>query len=316
MHSIAIMANIIGVIVVVFVAVAFITLAILYFGAQKRLIDNGLEDESIRREVKAQLSACRRHFSNVETAERYFTKQKKRGDRIRGVVWGIFTVGVAAVFGFVAFSNFIVGERHIWLGDIAMLTIETDSMATADRSNTYLFDANGVADESDRILPYTFITISKSAAHIRALQPGDVAAFTMTEGKEGKTITVVHRLIEIGQDAEGGLRYTFRGDANSASMAGEYQITEDKIVGVLRSSAYQGVENLMLGYFITYLRSAIGIAMTTIALVMIFIYLFLSDRMDGVYEEKYTALRRQECEIMLHGGVAQPQDQTTGGDGS
>lgn len=298
MNQITMMANIVGCIVVIFVAVAFITLAIFYFAAQKKLIRGGWANLDIQKDVDLQLSKIRGRYSSVEEAERYFAYQKKRSATVRRTVWTIFIVLYLAVIGLIVFSNTVAGDRHVWLGDTAMLTIQTGSMASANLDNAYLFDENGIADESDRILQYSFITISKAPALIEAIQPGDIVAFTMRPeaGDGASAITIVHRLICIEQDENGKPLYTFRGDANPSSLAGESRIPAEQIVGVFETAGYQGAKNVPLGYFVTYLRSSTGIAMTAVALLLMLIYQMLSDRLDRVYERQYITLRRQALE--------------------
>lgn len=216
-----------------------------------------------------------------------------RGERrlslLRRVAWFFYLCFFLLVLLFLLFSRVVGGERHAWLGDTAMLTVATDSMASAHVKNDYLFDENGVASGEDRIPQYTFLTVSRRKEDIDAMRVGDIAAFTMLS-ETGEEITVIHRLIRLSAGEDGAPRYTFRGDANPSSMKGEFEIGREAIVGVFTSATYQGAESLFLGCLVTYLRSATGIAMTAIAILMMIIYLSLSDRMDKAYLKRYKTL--------------------------
>ncbi len=293
------MANIVGLIVVIFVAIAFITLTIFYFASQKKLILCGLEDDAIRKDVNAKLSKTRKHYRSVSEAEAYFAKQKRRTVRLRKLMW-VLSIGVyVAVIGFIVFSNMTADSRHIWFGNTAMLTIETESMETANESNRYLFGADGSANENDRILQYTFLTVSRDPAHIASIREGDIVAFSMHAADGASEMTVVHRLIAIEQGDNGEPLYTFRGDANALSFPEEIRVSGDRIVGVFTCSEYRGYQNLLLGHFVSYLRSPTGMTMATIALLLILIYMLLADRFDRVYEKKYAELKRHQLERML-----------------
>lgn len=299
-NSMTMMANVVGFIVVIFVAAAFITLAIFYWNAQKKLIQNGLEDGAIRAEVEKELSTLRKHCHTRTEAEHYLVKKKKQGVILRVVMWSGVGLLLVAVLLLLIFSRTTSGGGHVWLGKKTYLTIQTESMSTANKVNTYLFDEAGIAYGRDRIPRHALISLSRDQKLIDGLQPGDVAAFVMTD-EDGREITVVHRLVGVEQDEEGRLRYTFRGDANPASMAGEYQITKDRIIGVYATPDWQGTQNLPMGYFVTYLRSATGIAMTTVAMLLMLVFLLLSDRMDAVYREKYAAMKREMLQGMFRG---------------
>lgn len=317
-NRLTMMANIVGLIVVIFVAIAFITLAIFYFAAQKKLVLCGLEDDAIRKDVNAKLSKTRKHYRSVSEAEAYFAKQKRRTARLRKLMW-VLSIGIyVAVIGLIVFSNMTADSRHIWFGNTAMLTIETESMETANESNRYLFGADGSANENDRILQYTFLTVSRDPAHIASIREGDIVAFSM-HAEDGAEMTVVHRLIATEQGDNGETLYTFRGDANALSFSEETRISEDRIVGVFTCSEYQGYQNLLLGHFVSYLRSSTGMTMAIVALLLILVYMVLADRFDRVYERKYAELKRYQLEEMLKtqpsrvpGRVLPPRASTAG----
>lgn len=294
MSNLSILANVIGFIVVIFVAIAFITLTIFYFKAQKKIVTQGLEDGQITVTVKKDIEQAKlkRHTSG---GIKKYLEQREKEDKAIGRMFGAVAVFLGIVVGlFVVFSNWTVtNSNHIWMGDIAMLTIETESMATAYPGNSYLKNEDGEFDEKDRLAQYSFITISRRQAYIDNIQVGDVVAFGMQSADGGEMITIVHRLIGIDYDEKGEPLYTFRGDANSSSMIGEIKIGKDRIVGVFRSADYQGAENLILGCFISYLQSPIGISMVVVAFTVLAVYVVLADKLDNIYQTRYDLLLKK-----------------------
>lgn len=280
------MANIVGVCVVAFAATAFLALAIFYFKANKKVLYSGLDDDVLRKEADRWVAKNRKHYDTVHDGLLRFEHEQRRAKRDRNVVWYVCVLFCVVLFGSILCFNVMTNERHVWLGDTTFLTIETSSMSTANKTNGYLFDENGKADEDDRLLQYTLITISRKPARLAAIQVGDVVAFTM-KSEKGEEITVVHRLIQINQDATGAPLYTFRGDANPASMAGELGVSQDRIVGVYNSGNYHGFESVFLGHFITFLRSTAGRMTSAIAFLVLVLFLSLSDKNDKVFEERY-----------------------------
>lgn len=308
MNSVTIMANVVGIIVVIFVATAFITLAMFYFKAQKKLMAHGLEDDSIRSDVRAALEKSGDKYSTFSQAQAYFNRQKKQDALIQRIT-GIACVALCViVVGFLVFSGAVGGNRHIWLGDKAVLTIQTESMASVHQNNTYL------SDSDQRIEQYALITISKKQEYIDNIQVGDIVAFSMES--EGEQITVIHRLVEIGENQSGEPVYTFRGDANPSSMAGEFRIGKERIIGVFATADFRGVKNVPVGYFVSYLRSAVGIATTAIALGFLILYMFLYNGVDKLYLERFERFRWEILEQTLPAtGEVSCTSETADGDG-
>lgn len=291
MNSVTIMADVVGIIVVIFVAAAFITLAMFYFKAQKKLVANGLEDDSIRSDVRAALEKSGDKYRTFSQAQEYFARKKKEDKILQGVLWGVCIAFCLAVAVFLIFSGAVGGNQHIWLGDKAMLTIQTGSMASVHQNNTYL------SESDQRIEQYALITISKKQEYIDGIQVGDIVAFSMES--EGEQITVIHRLIEIGENASGEPVYTFRGDANPSSMAGEFQIGKERIIGVYSTGDFRGTKNVALGHVISYLRSVVGISTSLIAVGFMVLYMLLYNGVDKLYQERFERFRWEILEQTL-----------------
>lgn len=291
MNSVTIMANVVGIIVVIFVATAFITLAMFYFKAQKKLMDNGLEDEAIRSDVRAALEKSEDQYRTFSQAQDYFARKKKEEKILQRALCGL-CIGFCVVVGvFLIFSGAVGGNRHIWLGDKALLTIQSESMASVHQNNSYL------GDSDQRIEKYSLIAISRKQEYIDNIQVGDIVAFSMES--EGKQITVIHRLIEIGENQSGEPVYTFRGDANPSSMAGEFQIGKERIIGVFATADFRGVKNVPLGYFISYLHSVVGIITSLIAIILLAVYTLLYNGVDKLYLERFDRFQWEILEQTL-----------------
>ena len=77
----------------------------------------------------------------------------------------------------------------------------------------------------------------------------------------------VHRLIDMGSNGDGEMRYAFRGDSNAISASYEVSVPFEDIIGV-----YTGWNNFELGLFVNYAQSYIGIITIAFALILIGFY--------------------------------------------
>ena len=281
---------IVGIVVILLFATAFITLAIFFFNSKKKNIIHSLEDEEIQSEVDHDVEKLiKKNKTNESIIERYKKKQKrsKMRGKIGASVIALIYVVVVILIGFsVSVKR---NNQQMWFGNTAMLVIETDSMSQAYKGNTYLQDDGKMGDEN-RIAQYSFITITKEQKYIDNIKPFDVVAFKMLSSDNKTYITIVHRLIEVTYDSEGNHLYTFRGDANVKSMAGEFQIKKDMIVGVYETDGYKGAKNLPLGYAICYFQSNIGIIILVIAFMLMLIYSILAEKLFFIYDTRYNEL--------------------------
>ena len=281
---------IVGIVVILLFAIAFITLAIFFFNAKKKNITHSLEDEDIKLEIEEDLKKiAKKNKSNEDIIAYYRKKQKK--DKLFGKIGAsIVTMLYIAVVALIGFSVSVKkNNQQMWFGNTAMLIIETDSMSQVYKGNTYLTNDNKLGEEN-RIAQYSFITITKDRKYIDNIKPFDVVAFKMLSSDNKTYLTVVHRLIEVTYDLDGNPLYTFRGDANPKSMAGEFQISKDMIVGVYETDGYKGAKNLALGYTICYLQSNIGIIILVITFMLLLIYSILVEKLFVIYDQRYNEL--------------------------
>lgn len=291
MNDLTTMYNLVGFFVVVFVAVAFITLAILYYASQKRIIANGLDDEKINKEVKAELKQVYRRYKDAQDAADYIERKDMSKKAFQNVAMAVRYVIVVGIALFIFVSNMYVGDSdHIWIGDYTMITIQTESMETVHENNVAFLESCGKAGEDNRISRYSFLIVSKKQSHIDSLQVGDVAAFTM-KNAEGETVTVVHRLVDIDHAADGSILYSFCGDANESTMTGEFRLPAERIVGVCSSSAFGGFKSQILGYIVNYLQSTLGIFALAVALIVMLANLIMADSIDAMCMKKYKEMR-------------------------
>jgi hypothetical protein len=123
-------------------------------------------------------------------------------------------------------------------------------------------------------------------------------------------INVIHRVIEINKDASGNVTsYTTRGDSNSGSLTTETNIpvntgaSTDRISAVFggfdasTNKIYQGWRNTVLGYFVVYLQSAIGIITVVIAIIILILYSIFYDKIITCHDKRYNELVMEAWEI-------------------
>lgn len=281
---------IVGIVVILLFAIAFITLAIFFFNAKKKTITHSLEDEEIQLEIEQDLKKFAKKNKSNENIIDYYNKKQKKNKVFGKIGVSIVTMLYIAVVALIGFSVSVKkNNQQMWFGNTAMLVIETDSMSQAYKGNTYLKDYEMMGEEN-RIAQYSFITITKERKYIDNIKPFDVVAFKMLSSDNKTYITIVHRLIEVTYDGKGNPLYTFRGDANPKSMSGEFQISKDKIIGVYETDGYKGAKNLALGYAICYFQSNIGIIILVIAFMLMLIYSILAEKLFFIYDTRYNEL--------------------------
>ena len=278
---------IVSVCVIAFFAIAFIILAVFYFNTKKKSIIHKIDDDEIEKEINEDITKLNKKNKNNESLKSVFERKKEKDkivSRRTNTLLAIFYVTILFLLGTFAFVK--NQNQQMWFGDSSFLVIETGSMATVNSKNDYLKDKNGEFNDDDRIAQFSFITINRNEKFINELKPLDIVAFNMYSSEENKNIIVVHRLINISYD-NGKPLYTFRGDANQSSMVGEINVTKDRIVGVFKSTNYQGAKSFGFGYFVYYLQSSFGMIVILIDFVLLFVYTMLCDNIFEIYDNRY-----------------------------
>lgn len=265
-------------------AIVYICIFSFYYFNRKKCIENKLEDNEVikilDKDVEKYDKKKNKKLSFVDT---YYKrkKRKKVGNIISNSIVGIFLV---ALIGFFVWATVMKSnDQTTYFGDKTYLVVQTSSMASINESNKYLKD--GSIDSKDRmntrISQYAFIGIDKFKSEDQ-IKVYDIVAFRMDDK------IIVHRVYSIGEEKDGHKLFTFRGDANPASMSGEINVTSDRIVGV-----FDGYQNQVLGSIVIYIQSGTGLISVFAIAIVLMVYIFYYDRIDLRLTERYEALMKE-----------------------
>lgn len=265
-------------------AIVYICIFSFYYFNRKKCIENQLEDNEVikilDKDVEKYDKKKNKKLSFIET---YYKrkKRKKVGNIISNSIVGIFLV---ALIGFFVWATVMKSnDQTTYFGDKTYLVIQTSSMASINENNKYLKD--GSIDSKDRmntrISQYAFIGIDKFKSEDQ-IKVYDIVAFRMDDK------IIVHRVYSIGEEKDGHKLFTFRGDANPASMSGEINVTSDRIVGV-----FDGYQNQVLGSIVIYIQSGTGLISVFAIAIVLMVYIFYYDRIDLRLTERYEALMKE-----------------------
>lgn len=265
-------------------AIVYICIFSFYYFNRKKCIENKLEDNEVikilDKDVEKYDKKKNKKLSFIET---YYKrkKRKKVGNIISNSIVGIFLV---ALIGFFVWATVMKSnDQTTYFGDKTYLVIQTSSMASINDNNKYLKD--GSIDSKDkmntRISQYAFIGIDKFKSEDQ-IKVYDIVAFRMDDK------IIVHRVYSIGEEKDGHKLFTFRGDANPASMSGEINVTSDRIVGV-----FDGYQNQILGSIVIYIQSGTGLISVFAIAIVLMVYIFYYDRIDLRLTERYEALMKE-----------------------
>lgn len=265
-------------------AIVYICIFSFYYFNRKKCIENKLEDNEVikilDKDVEKYDKKKKKELSFVDT---YYKKKKRKkvGNIISNSIVGIFLV---ALIGFFVWATVMKSnDQTTYFGDKTYLVIQTSSMASINDSNKYLKD--GSIDSKDRmntrISQYAFIGIDKFKSEDQ-IKVYDIVAFRMDDK------IIVHRVYSIGEEKDGHKLFTFRGDANPASMSGEINVTSDRIVGV-----FDGYQNQVLGSIVIYIQSGTGLISVFAIAIVLMVYIFYYDRIDLRLTDRYEALMKE-----------------------
>lgn len=266
-------------------AIVYICIFSFYYFNRKKCIENRLEDNEVikilDKDVEKYDKKKNKKLSFIET---YYKrkKRKKVGNIISNSIVGIFLV---ALIGFFVWATVMKSNDQItYFGDKTYLVVQTSSMASINDNNKYLKD--GSIDSKDkmntRISQYAFIGIDKFKSEDQ-IKVYDIVAFRMDDK------IIVHRVYSISiEEKDGHKLFTFRGDANPASMSGEINVTSDRIVGV-----FDGYQNQVLGSIVIYIQSGTGLISVFAIAIVLMVYIFYYDRIDLRLTDRYEALMKE-----------------------
>lgn len=266
-------------------AIVYICIFSFYYFNRKKCIENKLEDNEVIKILDKDVEKYdKKKNKKLYFIETYYKrkKRKKVGNIISNSIVGIFLV---ALIGFFVWATVMKSNDQItYFGDKTYLVVQTSSMASINDNNKYLKD--GSIDSKDkmntRISQYAFIGIDKFKSEDQ-IKVYDIVAFRMDDK------IIVHRVysISIGEK-DGHKLFTFRGDANPASMSGEINVTSDRIVGV-----FDGYQNQILGSIVIYIQSGTGLISVFAIAIVLMVYIFYYDRIDLRLTERYEALMKE-----------------------
>lgn len=266
-------------------AIVYICIFSFYYFNRKKCIENKLEDNEVIKILDKDIEKYdKKKNKKLSFIDTYYKrkKRKKVGNIISNSIVGIFLV---ALIGFFVWATVMKSNDQItYFGDKTYLVVQTSSMASINDNNKYLKD--GSIDSKDkmntRISQYAFIGIDKFKSEDQ-IKVYDIVAFRMDDK------IIVHRVysISIGEK-DGHKLFTFRGDANPASMSGEINVTSDRIVGV-----FDGYQNQVLGSIVIYIQSGTGLISVFAIAIVLMVYIFYYDRIDLRLTERYEALMKE-----------------------
>lgn len=266
-------------------AIVYICIFSFYYFNRKKCIENKLEDNEVikilDKDVEKYDKKKNKKLSFIET---YYKrkKRKKVGNIISNSIVGIFLV---ALIGFFVWATVMKSNDQItYFGDKTYLVVQTSSMASINDNNKYLKD--GSIDSKDRmntrISQYAFIGIDKFKSEDQ-IKVYDIVAFRMDDK------IIVHRVYSISIGEKDGYKlFTFRGDANPASMSGEINVPSDRIVGI-----FDGYQNQVLGSIVIYIQSGTGLISVFAIAIVLMVYIFYYDRIDLRLTDRYEALMKE-----------------------
>lgn len=265
-------------------AIVYICIFSFYYFNRKKCIENKLEDNEVIKILDKDVEKYdKKKNKKLSFIDIYYKrkKRKKVGNIISNSIVGIFLV---ALIGFFVWATVMKSnDQTTYFGDKTYLVVQTSSMASINDSNKYLKD--GSIDSKDRmntrISQYAFIGIDKFKSEDQ-IKVYDIVAFRMDDK------IIVHRVYSIGEEKDGHKLFTFRGDANPASMSGEINVTSDRIVGV-----FDGYQNQVLGSIVIYIQSGTGLISVFAIAIVLMVYIFYYDRIDLRLTERYEALMKE-----------------------
>ena len=297
-------ALVIGIMVIFVMILAFLLLFIHYAKQRRKVIDRGIDDPEVDKELgqirsKAQQKANRKALASSNPESLYdtsdeavlesllslhgdsysaeavtyvdsFTQNRKKRKAltvIGDIVYGVFVLIllVLAAFGILCAS---CNDGVTFIGDKAILVVVTGSM---EKKNPARQDLDGYDNQIEQ---FSMITLCRT--DITAVEKGDVIAFYDHENN-----VIVHRVVSVNDDCT----LTTMGDANTTSNPSyEFSIGEDRLIGI-----WTGYQSFGLGITVTYLRSTLGMVALFGTGVFLLIYCVAEDSLERTWVRRLEA---------------------------
>ncbi|MDY4788830.1 MAG: hypothetical protein SO253_05985 [Bacilli bacterium] len=261
---------IISIVVIVLFAIVYFTLFKSLYNSKNRLITAAMDDELVKKQIEIDYKKYNKKERNYSFYNYYL---KRKAHQRRCNVFATIFAAVLYIFFLavlVAAIAIRVNGDQLFINGSSYLVIKTDSMETVNPKNDYI-SANNL---NDRIYQYSLITIKQK----EEIELYDIVAFKIDD------VIIVHRVVEINE-VDGNLFYTCRGDANPASLFEEIDIPKDHILGV-----YTGYQDNLLGHFVIYFQSGIGLISIIVALLVVLAYNHYYNKIERLYDDRYVIL--------------------------
>lgn len=261
---------IISIVVIVLFAIVYFTLFKSLYNSKNRLITAAMDDELVKKQIEIDYKKYNKKERNYSFYNYYL---KRKAHQRRCNVFATIFAAVLYIFFLAVLVTAIairVNGDQLFINGSSYLVIKTDSMETVNPKNDYI-NANNL---NDRIYQYSLITIKQK----ENIELFDIVAFKVDDA------IIVHRVVEI-KEIEGNLFYTCCGDANPASLFEEIDIPKDYILGV-----YTGYQDNLLGHFVIYFQSGIGLISIIVALLVVLAYNHYYNKIERLYDDRYVIL--------------------------
>ena len=193
-------------------------------------------------------------------------KQRKAGSLAKNIIYYAFLAVVIPLFGLSIYSR--IKNNVTKIGDNFVMVVASGSMSEKNEANDYLttYNLNNQFQTYDMIV----LTGVKSSSQLELY---DVIAYRNDRG-----INVIHRIIDI-EYSEGEIRYTTRGDANSATD--NYHPFMKDIIGKYTNKRIPSV-----GIFIMFFQSYAGIVTILSVVYCSFMISHFTKKLDTATDER------------------------------
>ena len=193
-------------------------------------------------------------------------KKRKATGIAKNVIYYAFLAIIIPIFGLSLYSR--IKNNVTKFGDNFVMVVASGSMSFKNEVNDYLITNN----LNNQFATYDMIVLSgvKSSSQLHMY---DVIAY-----RNDKGINVIHRIIEIDY-SEGEIRYTTRGDSNSATDSYHPKIKD--VIG-----KYTGKKIPGIGIFIMFFQSYAGIVTILSVVYCSFMISHFNKKLDTATDER------------------------------
>ena len=193
-------------------------------------------------------------------------KTRKATGVAKNVIYYAFLAIIIPLFGLSLYSR--IKNNVTKLGDNFIMVVASGSMSMKNEANEYLVTNN----LNNQFATYDMIVLTgvKSSTQLKQY---DVIAF-----RNDKGINVIHRIIEVDY-SEGEVRYTTRGDSNSATDTYHPKIKD--VIG-----KYTGKKIPGIGIFIMFFQSYAGIVTILSVVYCSFMISHFNKKLDTTTDER------------------------------